>query len=60
MISLMLIYLMCLISGAAVESRFSVNNLLERILVVFTLAAAQLLIAIQCLSLVTRLGGPEG
>jgi hypothetical protein len=59
MISLMLIYLMCLISGAAVESRFSVNNLLERILVVFTLAAAQLLIAIQCLSLVTRLGGPE-
>ncbi|MGA2241823.1 MAG: hypothetical protein ABSH11_07265 [Verrucomicrobiota bacterium] len=58
MIGLILIYLMCLISGAGVESRFSVNDPLERILVVFTLAAGQLLIAIQCLSLVMRLSGP--
>jgi len=45
MISLILIYLMCLISGASIESRFSLNDPLERILIVFTLAAGQLLMA---------------
>lgn len=58
MISLALVYLLCLTSGASIESRFCLNNPLERILAVFTLAAGQLLVAIQCLSLMTRLNGP--
>ncbi len=57
MVGLTLIYLSCLISGAGIESRLSLNHLLERILVVFTLAAGQLLITIQCLSLAARLNG---
>jgi hypothetical protein len=55
MAGLLLIYLLCLTSGACCESRLSLDNLLERILMVFTLAAGQLLLAIQCLSLVTWL-----
>jgi len=57
MASLTLVYLLCLISGARIESRLSLNHLLERIVVVFTLAAGQLLIAVQGLSLIVRLDG---
>jgi len=57
MVGLTLTYLLCLISGAGLESRLSLNHLLERVVIVFTLAAGQLLIAIQCLSLVMRLDG---
>ena len=57
MVGLTLIYLLCLVSGARIESRLSLNNLLERIVIVFTLAAGQLLVAIQGLSLVVRLNG---
>jgi hypothetical protein len=57
MASLTLVYLLCLITGAGMESRLSLNNLLERIVVVFTLAAGQLLIAVQGLSLIVRLDG---
>jgi hypothetical protein len=57
MTGLLLICLLCLISGVYCESRLSLDNLLERVLVVFTLAAAQLLLAIQCLSLMTWLTG---
>jgi hypothetical protein len=46
-----------LISGASLDSRLSLNHLLERILIVFTLAAGQLLIVIQGLSLVAQLNG---
>jgi hypothetical protein len=52
-----LIYLLCLASGVSIASRLPLNNLLERTIVVVTAAAGQLLIAIQCLSLVTRLNG---
>jgi hypothetical protein len=57
MAGLVLIYLLCLTSGVWCESRLPLNNLLERVLMVFTLAAGQLLLAIQCLSLVAWLTG---
>ena len=57
MVGFNLIYLLCLASGARLESRLSLNNLLERVVVVLTVAIGQLLIAVQCLSLVTRLNG---
>ena len=57
MVGFTLIYLLCLASGASLESRLGLNSLLERVVVVLTAAIAQLLIAVQCLSLVTHLNG---
>lgn len=51
------VYLLCLASGVVVERRLPVNNLLQRILVVFTLGAAQLVLAVQGLSLGKHLSG---
>jgi hypothetical protein len=57
MIELIFIYILCFVSAAGVESRFPLNNLLERILVVLTLVAAQLILAVQLLSLFHFLTG---
>jgi hypothetical protein len=51
MIELTFIYLLCFISAVGIESRFTLNNLLERVLAVLTLVAAQLILAVQLLSL---------
>jgi hypothetical protein len=59
MAGLMLTYFLCLISGVCIESRWSLNSLLERVLMVFTLAAGQLLLGIQYLSLMAWLTGPR-
>lgn len=54
---LIFIYVLCFVSAAVIESRFPLNNLLERILVVLTLVAAQLILAVQLLSLFNFLTG---
>lgn len=57
MIELGLTYLLCLVGAFCLESRLPLNNLLERILTVFTLVAVQLILAVQLLSLFHFLTG---
>jgi hypothetical protein len=57
MIELAFIYILCFIFAVSIESRFLLNNLLERVLVVLTLVAAQLILAVQLLSLFNFLTG---
>jgi hypothetical protein len=57
MIELASIYILCLVSAAGIESRFLLNNPLERILAVLTLAAGHLILAVQVLSLFHFLTG---
>jgi hypothetical protein len=46
-----------LATAIILESRFSLNTLIERAVMIFSLAAGQLLLSIQVLSLATRLNG---
>ncbi|MGA2247315.1 MAG: hypothetical protein ABSH48_20175, partial [Verrucomicrobiota bacterium] len=57
MIELALVYILCLVSAAGIESRFLLNNPLERILAILTLAAGHLALAVQLLSLLHFLTG---
>ncbi|MGD1018012.1 MAG: hypothetical protein ABSA12_01710 [Verrucomicrobiia bacterium] len=57
MLRLLLLYALCLLSGLRLERRLSLNGLLARVIVVFTVAAAQLVLSVQGLSLLTWLTG---
>ena len=57
MSELVFVYVLCFVSAASIESRFPLNNLLERVLVILTLVAAQLILAVQLLSLFDFLTG---
>jgi hypothetical protein len=57
MLGLAALYGICLMSGFLLERRFSVDTLLERIVVVVSVGAAQLLFSIQILSLKNWLTG---
>jgi hypothetical protein len=57
MLRLLLLYALCLLSGFRLERRLSLNGLLQRVIVVFTVAAAQLVLAVQGLSLLKWLTG---
>lgn len=57
MIELAFIYFLCFISAVSIESRFPLNKLLERVLVILTLVAGQLILAVQLLSLFNFLTG---
>src|SRR4051812_19878653 len=47
----LLIYVLCAISGIAIEHGFLLNSLLKRVLVIYSVAAAQIMISIQLLSI---------
>jgi hypothetical protein len=51
MLRLLLLYSLCLLSGFRLERRLSLDGLLQRVIVVFTVAAAQLVLSVQGLSL---------
>ena len=51
MIGLLALYGLCLFSGFLVERCFSIDSLVERVLIVFSVGTAQLLLTIQALSL---------
>lgn len=55
MIFLLLLYSCCLGTGIALERRLDFESLLQRVVVIFTAAAAQLVVSVQVLSLVGRL-----
>ncbi len=59
MFGLLSIYLVCGISGLCVERLLRSNSLLKRIILIFAVAAAQLNLAIQLLSLFQSLTGPR-
>src|SRR5512137_640216 len=52
-----LLILLCLASGLSLERHLSLSSLLQRVILVFTLAASQLVVSIQSLSLIRRLDG---
>ena len=53
-----LVYGLCLISGVCLERRLPLNSLVQRVVMIFTGAAAQLIFSLQVLSLPRWLTGP--
>lgn len=57
MISLILVWGLFLAAAALLESRLSLNTLIERAVMIFSLAAGQMVLSVQILSLATCLNG---
>ena len=53
----LLIYIFCAISGIVVERRFLLNSLVKRILLIYSVAAAQIMISVELLSIAKALTG---
>lgn len=50
MLSLVLIYFLCVMTGVCVERRLSLDGLLQRVIMIFSAGAGQLMLSIQLLS----------
>src|ERR1051325_60296 len=53
----LLIYIFCALSGIAIERRFLLNSLVKRILLIYAIAAAQIMISVEALSIARALTG---
>src|ERR1051325_2734424 len=53
----LLIYIFCALSGIAIERRFLLNSLTKRLLLIYALAAAQIMVSVELLSIAKALTG---
>ncbi|HEY6227171.1 MAG TPA: hypothetical protein VI282_08630, partial [Verrucomicrobiae bacterium] len=53
----LLIYVFCALSGIAIERGFLVNSLVKRILLIYAIAAAQIMVSVELLSIAKALTG---